>query len=154
MSTLYFFRRKKELLTLTRKKYEIEEPIRLEDENGNLLYEFTMQITAEEKNRIRDLIFSQEDVKDGRELSRLEREGKIDEMNNLEEKVLERAKIRQEEFENICFKEYKETFKEKAGAKYEEMVEMLFDFFVKAFADKRASQINTISSHLRKITNK
>ena len=37
------------MLTLTRKKYEIEEPIRLEDENGNLLYEFTMQITAEEK---------------------------------------------------------------------------------------------------------
>lgn len=141
------------MLTLTRKKYEIEEPIRLEDENSNLLYEFTMQITAEEKNRIRDLIFSQEDVKDGRNLSKLEREGKIDEMNELEFQILEKAKKRQEEFEDICFKEHKELFKEKAGAKYEEMVEMLFDFFVKAFADKRISQINTINSHLRKITN-
>lgn len=141
------------MLTLTRKKYEIEEPIRLEDENGNLLYEFTMQITAEEKNEIRDLIFSQEDVKDGRNLSKLEREGKIDEMSELESQILEKAKKRQEEFENICFKEHKKPFKEKAGAKYEEMVEMLFDFFVKAFADKRISQINTINSHLRKITN-
>lgn len=141
------------MLTLTRKKYEIEEPIRLEDENGNLLYEFTMQITAEEKNKIRDLIFSQDDVKDGRNLSKLEREGKIDEMNELEIQVLERAKRRQEEFEDVCFKEHKEPFKEKAGAKYEEMVEMMFDFFVKTFTDKRISQINTINSRLRKITN-
>ena len=141
------------MLTLTRKKYEIEEPIRLEDENGNLLYEFTMQITAEEKNKIRDLIFSQDDVKDGRNLSKLEREGKIDEMNELEMQVLERAKKRQEEFEDVCFKEHKEPFKEKAGAKHEEMVEMMFDFFVKTFTDKRISQINTINSRLRKITN-
>lgn len=141
------------MLTLTRKKYEIEEPIRLEDENGNLLYEFTMQITAEEKNKIRDLIFSQDDVKDGRNLSKLEREGKIDEMNELEIQVLERAKKRQEEFEDVCFKEHKEPFKEKAGAKHEEMVEMMFDFFVKTFTDKRISQINTINSRLRKITN-
>ena len=92
-------------------------------------------------------------MKDGRNLSKLEREGKIDEMNELEIQVLERAKKRQEEFEDVCFKEHKEPFKEKAGAKHEEMVEMMFDFFVKTFTDKRISQINTINSRLRKITN-
>ena len=33
------------MLTLTRKQYEIEEEIQLNDENGNLLYNFKMQIT-------------------------------------------------------------------------------------------------------------
>ena len=36
-----------------------------------------------------------------------------------------------EKLENICFKEHKIPFKEKAGEyKYTEMVEMIFDFFV------------------------
>lgn len=141
------------MLTLTKKEYEIEEPVQIKDNEGNILYEFTMKITAEEKLKIRDLIFDEEDVKIGRKLSKLEKEGKIDEYIELEEKSFEKAKIRQEEFEKICFKEHRELFKEKAGAKYEEMVEMMFDFFVQAFAEGKTRQINTMTSHLRKITN-
>lgn len=142
------------MLTLTRKQFEIEEIIQLNDEKGNIIYEFTMQITPEEKLKIRDLIFSEEDVKNGRKLDKLEKAGKEDEYLELEAKVLEDAKQRQEDFENICFKEHKLNFKEKAGAKYEEMVEMLFDFFVQTFADNKLKQINTMSLHLRKISNK
>lgn len=142
------------MLKLTRKKYEIEEPIQLEDENGNIIYEFTMQITAEEKEEIKKLIFDESAVKNGRKLSKLEQEGKMDEYEELETKVLEKAKINQEKMEEICFKEHRKPFKDKAGAKYYEMVDMLFDFFVETFVDKRVSQMNTLNTHLRKISNK
>ena len=89
------------MIKLTRKQYEIEEPIQVEDENGNLLVDYTVKITPEEKLQIRDIIFDEQDVKDGRLLSKLEKEGKTDEYEELESKVLEKAKARQEEFEKI-----------------------------------------------------
>ena len=143
------------MLTLTRKKYEIEEPIKIQDEEGNLLIDYTVRITPEEKLKIRDIIFDEQDVKDGKTLAKLEKEGKFDEYETLENKVLERAKARQEKFENIVFKEEKENIKSKAGESiYLDLVDMLFDFFVKAFVDKRVSQMNTLTTHLRKISNK
>lgn len=143
------------MLTLTRKKYEIEEPIKIQDEEGNLLIDYMVRITPEEKLKIRDIIFDEQDVKDGKTLAKLEKEGKIDEYETLENKVLERAKARQEKFENIVFKEEKENIKSKAGESiYLDLVDMLFDFFVKAFVDKRVSQMNTLTTHLRKISNK
>ena len=143
------------MLTLTRKKYEIEEPIKIQDEEGNLLIDYTVRITPEEKLKIRDIIFDEQDVKDGKTLAKLEKEGKFDEYETLENKVLERAKARQKNFENIVFKEEKENIKSKAGESiYLDLVDMLFDFFVKAFVDKRVSQMNTLTTHLRKISNK
>ena len=143
------------MLTLTRKKYEIEEPIKIQDEEGNLLIDYMVRITPEEKLKIRDIIFDEQDVKDGKTLAKLEKEGKIDEYETLENKVLERAKARQKNFENIVFKEEKENIKSKAGESiYLDLVDMLFDFFVKAFVDKRVSQMNTLTTHLRKISNK
>ena len=143
------------MLTLTRKKYEVEEPIKLKDENDNLLYEFTMQITSDEMEEIKNIIFNESDIKNGRKLSVLENNGNITEYEELEAKVLKEAKERQEKLENICFKEHKIPFKEKAGEyKYTEMVEMIFDFFVQTFVEKKSQQINTMSSHLRKISNK
>lgn len=142
------------MLTLTRKKYEIEEPIQLKDENNNLLYEFTMQITSEEMEEVKKLIFNEEDIKNGRKLSTLEINKEYEKYEELEAKVLKDAKERQERLEIICFKEHREPFKEKAGQyKYTEMVEMIFDFFVQTFAEKKSQQINTMSSHLRKISN-
>lgn len=142
------------MLTLTRKKYEIEEPIQLKDENNNLLYEFTMQITSEEMEEVKKLIFDEEDIKNGRKLSVLENNKEYEKYEELEAKVLKEAKERQEKLEIICFKEHREPFKEKAGQyKYNEMVEMIFDFFVQTFAEKKSQQINTMSSHLRKISN-
>ena len=143
------------MIKLTRKKYEIEEPIQVEDENGNLLVDYTVKITPEEKLQIRDIIFDEQDVKDGRKLAKLEKEGKTDEYESLEKDVLERAKARQEKFEKIVFKEERENIKKKAGELiYLDLVDTMFDFFVNAFVDKRVSQINTLTTSLRKISNK
>ena len=143
------------MLTLTRKKYEIEEQIVLNDEHGNNLYEFMMQITSDEMEEIKKIIFDENDIKNGRKLSKLEISGNEEEYEELEAKVLENAKERQEKLEKICFKEHRLPFKETAGEyKYTEMVEMIFDFFVKTFADKKYQQINTMNTHLKKISNK
>lgn len=143
------------MLTLTRKKYEIEEPIQVKDEEGNLLVDYTVRITPEEKLQIRDIIFDEQDVKDGRKLAKLEKEGKTDEYELLENDVLERAKARQEKFEKIVFKEERENIKKKAGELiYLDLVDTMFDFFVNAFVDKRVSQMNTLTTSLRKISNK
>ena len=143
------------MLTLTRKKYEIEEPIQVKDEEGNLLVDYTVRITPEEKLRIKNLIFDEQDIKDGRMMSKLEQEGKTIEYEELESKVLERAKARQEEFEQIVFKEQREIIKANAGESiYLDLVDMMFDFFANAFVEKRISQMNTLTTNLRKITNK
>ena len=142
------------MLTLTKKEYELEEKVQVNDEKGNVIYEFTMQITPEEMKELKDLIFDEDDVKNGRKMAKLEKEGNIEGLEEMEAKVIENARNRQERLEQICFKEHREEFKQKAGEyKYLEMVEMMFDFFVKTFADQRAKQINTMSSHLRKISN-
>ena len=143
------------MIKLTRKQYEIEEPIQVTDENGSLLVDYTVKITPEEKIQIRNIIFDEQDVKDGRLLSKLEKEGKTDEYEELESKVLEKAKARQEEFEKIVFKEERESIKQKAGESiYLDLVDTMFDFFVNAFVDKRVSQMNTLTTSLRKISNK
>lgn len=143
------------MIKLTRKQYEIEEPIKVQDEEGNLLVDYTVRITPEEKLRIRDIIFDEQDVKDGRMLSKLEQEGKTSEYEELEAKVLDRAKARQEEFEQIVFKEGREIIKAKAGESiYLDLVDMMFDFFANAFVEKRISQMNTLTTSLRKISNK
>lgn len=143
------------MIKLTRKQYEIEEPIQVEDENGNLLVDYTVKITPEEKLQIRDIIFDEQDVKDGRKLAKLEKEGKTNEYELLENNVLERAKARQEKFEKIVFKEERENIKQKAGESiYLDLVDTMFDFFVNAFVDKRVSQMNTLTTSLRKISNK
>lgn len=142
------------MLTLTKKEYELEEKVQVNDEKGNVIYEFTMQITPEQMKELRELIFDENDVKNGRKMAKLEKEGNIEGLEEMEAKVLDNARNRQERLEQICFKEHREEFKQKAGEyKYLEMVEMMFDFFVKTFADQRAKQINTMSSHLRKISN-
>lgn len=143
------------MLTLTRKKYEVEEPVKIQDEVGNILVDYTIRITPEEKLRIRNLIFDEQDVKDGRMLSKLEQEGKTSKYEELENKVLERAKARQEEFEQILFKDQKEIIKSKAGElTYFDLVDKMFDFFANAFVEKRIAQMNTLTTNLRKISNK
>lgn len=143
------------MITLTRKKYEIEEPIQVKGEDGSLLVDYIMKITPEEKLKIRDIIFDEEDVKNGRLMDKLQKERNTEELEKLEAKVLKNAQERQEKFEKIVFGEERENIKEKAGESvYIDLVDMLFDFFVKTFVDKKASQINTMTSHLRKISSK
>ena len=114
-----------------------------------------MKITPEEKLKIRDIIFDEEDVKNGRLMDKLQKERNTEELEKLEAKVLKNAQERQEKFEKIVFGEERENIKEKAGESvYIDLVDMLFDFFVKTFVDKKTSQINTMTSHLRKISSK
>ena len=143
------------MLVLTKKQYDIEEPIQIKGEDGSLLVDYVMRITPDEKLEIQNLIFDEEDVKNGRLMSKLQKEEKIEELEELEAKVLENSKKREEKFENLVFKDQREIIKEKVGESvYLDLVNMIFDFFVKTFADKKASQINTLTTHLRKITNK
>lgn len=142
------------MLTLTRKEYEIEEPIQIKDEKGEVLFEYLMRITPEEKLKIQNIIFDEQDVQDGRTLQKLESSGETDKYLELEAKVIERAKERQKQFEYIVFKDQIDKIKEIAGESgYLDLVDMLLDFFVKTFVDKRASQMNTLNTHLRKISN-
>ena len=143
------------MIKLTRKQYEIEEPIQVEDESGNLLVDYIVKITPEEKLQIRDIIFDEQDVKDGRKLAKLEKEGKTNEYELLENNVLERAKARQEKFEKIVFKEERENIKQKAGESiYLDLVDTMFSFFANAFVEKRISQMSTLTTNLRKISGK
>lgn len=142
------------MLVLTKKQYDIEEPIQIKGEDGNLIVDYIMRITPDEKLEIQNLIFDEEDVKNGRLMSKLQKEEKLDELEELEAKVLEQSKKREEKFEELVFKDQKDIIKEKVGESvYLDLVNMIFDFFVKTFADKRASQVNTLTTHLRKITN-
>jgi hypothetical protein len=140
------------MLVLTSKKYEIEEPIKALGSDDETLYEFTMQITSEELKQINDIIFNRETMKKAKELSKVEVFS--DEYEALEKDIEELALTNQSKFEEIVFKEHKEPFKDKVGEyKYLEMVEMIFDFFWKAFIEKKTKQINTMTTDLHKIGN-
>jgi vacuolar-type H+-ATPase subunit H len=147
------------MLVLTTKKYEIEETVQAKDENDVILYEFTMQITSKELGEINNIIFNKESIELAQKLSKLENRIKNEYSEELE-KAKEKIEARIEElvnenqknFEDICFKEHKEPFKLATGEyKYIEMVQMIFDFFWNALISKKSTQINTMSSDLRKI---
>jgi hypothetical protein len=140
------------MLVLTSKKYEIEEPIKAVGTSDETLYEFTMEITSEELKQINDIIFNRETMKKAKELSKVEVFS--DEYETLEKEIEELALSNQSKFEDIVFKEHKAPFKEAVGEyKYLEMVEMIFDFFWKAFIEKKTKQINTMTTDLHKIGN-
>jgi len=88
------------MLEIKKKKYEIEEPVQLKDESDNILYQFTMQITVEELQEIKKIIFEDaEKIK--KEYSKLNFEQK----EKLEKEIETKIKEKSDRFENICFKE-------------------------------------------------
>lgn len=138
------------MLVLTSKQFEVEEPIKAQDENGNTLYEMTMQITSQELKDINEIIFNKESMKKSQELAKLEIFS--NEYETLEKEIETLALSNQSKFEDIVFKEHKELLKNAVGEyKYLELVEMVFNFFWKAFIEKRSTQINTMTTDLRKI---
>ena len=140
------------MLTITNKKYEVEETIKAIDEEGQPVYEFIMALTGEELKRVNEILLDKELVDMGKKQAKLE--VLSDEYEQLEKDMITKALENQEEFENIVFKEHKAPFKEKVGDyKYLEMVEMVFNFFWKAFIDKKTTQVSTMTSDLRKIGN-
>jgi hypothetical protein len=137
------------MLVLTSKKYEVEEPIKAQDEDGNVLYEMTMQITGQENNEINKIIFNKESIQKAQQLSKIEDSV---EYEKLEKEIEELALANQERFEDIVFKEHKQPLKDSVGEyKYLELVDMVFSFFWTAFIEKRTTQINTMTTDLRKI---
>lgn len=138
------------MLKVTKKQYEVELPIQgLADDEETILYEFNMRITPDELKEINDIIFSADTIKLAKKTVRANEE----EADELEEKLEEKVLNDQERFEDICFKEHKEPFKKEMGDyKYLEMVDMMYDFFWNAFAEKKKKQANTMISDLRKIT--
>lgn len=138
------------MLTLTTKKYEVEEPIKATNENEETVYEFIMQLTSEEVKRINEIIINTNDFKKAKKMAKLD--VLSEEYEKLEQEMTDDAVKHQEELENICFKDHKEPFKTAVGEyKYLEMVEMIFDFFWNAFIEKKAKRANTMTSGLRKI---
>lgn len=138
------------MLEIKKKKYEIEEPVQLRDEDNKLLYEFNMQITIEELQRIKQIIFE-----DAEKLKKQYKKANVEDKEKLEKELDEKIKEKSEEFENICFKEHKEPFKEKAGQyKYDELVEAMMGFFINFFVERQLKPINTSIMNLKSLMNK
>lgn len=138
------------MLEIKRKNYEIDEKIRLVDENDNILYEFNMQLTPDELLKIKKILFE-----DAESIKKKYIKATFDEKEKIEEETEEKIKLKSEEFENICFKEHKTAFKEKAGQyKYEETVEEIMGFFINFFMDKKIKPLNTSLTNLKKFMNK
>ncbi len=139
------------MLKVTKRQYEIEEQIQGIGNDDEILYEFTMQITSEELQRINEIIINEESIKLAKKSARVDGEEK----EEIEAKILEIATANQTEFECICFKDHKEPFIKAVGEyKYLEMVELLFDFFIKAFLEKKTKTVDTMNTYLHKISGK
>jgi len=137
------------MIVLTSKKYEVDENIKVENENGETIYEFKMQLTGAEKKAINEIIINKESLELAGKFAKMSDEEK----EIAEDKIMKIAEANELKFENICFKEHKEPIKEAIGEyKYLELVEMIFDFFWTAFIGKKAERANTMISDLRKIS--
>lgn len=139
------------MLKLTKKIYEIEEPVVLNDDKGNIIYEFKIQLTADEINQLKKIMFDENIQEKVRQMQKLEKEEKFDELTKLEKEINLDSQTKLEEFENIVYKENLIPFKEKAGNSYfEEMTDQIYAFFFKRLTDKRLNLVNTMTSNLRK----
>ena len=77
-----------------------------------------------------------------------------DEKEEMEKELEKELKENSSRFEEICFKEHRIPFKEKAGNfKYEETVEMLLGFFINWFTEKQLAPVNTTIMNLKNLIN-
>lgn len=139
------------MLSLTKKQYEIEEKVLINDEKGNELYSFMIQLTADELEEVKKLIFDEETEEKARKLQQLEKEENYDELISLEKEITEQGKVSLSKFEKLIYKENLVPFKNVAGESYyNEMTEKVYGFFFKYFVDKRLDLTDTMTSRLRK----
>lgn len=137
------------MIVLTSKKYEVDETIKAENENGETVYEFQMQLTGAEVKEINEIIINKETLELAQKLPKMSEEEQV----IASEKIDEITYKNQERFEALCFGEHRELYKKAVGEfKYLETVEVLFDFFWKAFMGKKAERATTMISDLRKIS--
>lgn len=140
------------MLKVTNKQFEIEEKVQLtslNEEKEEVIYEFTMQITANELQELKHILFDYTNDN----LSKYLKATK-EEREDLERKATEEIQKNDERFEDICFKEHKEKFKELAGEyKFDEMKENIRGYLMSFFMKKQMSQYNTPITDLTKVMN-
>lgn len=144
------------MLILTKKQYEIEEDIILNDENNNEIYKFKMQLTADELKQLQEALIGKNTLKKAKQIQSFEDKNLTNEQID---NVLDIAEELNSTAENLigelCFKEHKDEFIKLGGqAKYEEMVEVISDYLLGFFIQKKTSRVNTINTDLQKIMNK
>lgn len=144
------------MITIKRKQYEIEDTIRLLDNNDETLYEFNMQLTSEDLKELEKALFGEDIINLAKKIKNMEDKT----LNEDEEKqVIELGKqlnsSAESLIEKLCFKDHKEKFIELGGqTKYDETLELISDYLLTFFMNRQASRINTINSGLAKILEK
>jgi len=143
-------------MIIIKKQYEIEDNIQGIDENNNILYEFKMQLTDEDIDKLQKALFGEETLKLAKKIKEME----YKELTEEEEKqITDMGKQLNLAAENLidelCFKEHKEPFIKVMGEiKYREMKEMISDYLISFFTNRQVSRINIINSDLAKISEK
>ena len=139
------------MLKLTRKQYEVDEKVVYDNEQGEVLYEFNIQLTADEVNEVKNIIFDEGLQKKIQRLSNLQSEGKFDEYEELSKEITEEEQNLLEKFEDIVYKEHKEPFKNiDLKIYFDAITEEIYGFFTMKFLNKRLKLANTMNSSLRK----
>lgn len=144
------------MLILTKKQYEIEEDIILNDESGNEIYKFKMQLSADELKQLQEALIGNNTLKKAKQIETFSNkelsDEQIDNVINLADELNSTA---ENLISKLCFKEHKEKFIELGGqAKYEEMIEVISDYLLGFFIKKKTSRVNIINTDLQKIMNK
>ena len=138
------------MLKVTSKNFEIEEKIQLtkmNEEKEEIVYEFDMQITNDEMQELKHILFdfSKEHITDYINATKEEKE-------QLEKQATKDIEKNDKRFIDICFKEHKDKFKELAGEyKFEEMLGEIRGYLMGFFMKKQISQMNTPITDLTKI---
>jgi hypothetical protein len=140
------------MLVLTKNEYEIEEEIVLKDKEKEL-YRFTMKITPDEMQEIKEMLFSEETQSLQKQIEKLKREGNYKEAEKLENELGTKIVLLNDKLLKIWFKNDLEPFKEIAGTyKFNEMVNEITGFFINAFVKKQIAPLNTTITDLQKIS--
>ena len=139
------------MLKLTKKEYEVEEDVLLNDEKGNEICKFKIQLTADELVEMKELLFDEKIQEKVRNLRKLENEENYEELSKLEAEIKKDNEETLKKFEEMVYKDHLNEFKEKAGKSYyDEMTEQIYSFFFQRFVDKRLKLVNTMNTNLRK----
>lgn len=139
------------MLKITSKQYEIEEQVQFEkivDGQKQIQYEFIMQITNEEMQELKDIIFSFANDNFSRYQT-----SNLEERKELEKQLEEKIKDNDKRFIDICFKEHKSCKKLVGEYKFNEMVETMRGYIIGFFTEKQMSQYNTPITNLTKSLN-
>lgn len=141
------------MLILQSKKYEVEEEIVLEGNDNEELLKFKMQITSDEMKIIKDFIYDEYTNDKIKQINKLKKEFKFDEIEQIEEEIGKDKLKRKEEFLKICFKDNYDKVKLMVNDyKLEEYAGIFMGFFMNIFAKQQISPVNSLITDLQKIT--